>query len=98
MNFRRLGISLIAPLLGVIISVAVTAVILTAIHADVAKVFGAMIKYGTSPRAETLILNLATTYFLSALAVAIGFKMNLFNIGVNGQYILGAVEIGRAHV
>jgi simple sugar transport system permease protein len=42
----------------------------------------------------TLILNLATTYFLSALAVAIGFKMNLFNIGVNGQYVLGAVAAG----
>lgn len=94
MNLRRIGISLIAPFLGVLISVAVTAVILTAINADVVKVFSAMVKYGTSPRAETLILNLATTYFLSALAVAIGFKMNLFNIGVNGQYILGAVAAG----
>lgn len=94
MNLRKFGISLIAPLLGVVISIGVTAVILVSIHADVAKVFGAMVKYGTSPRAETLILNLATTYFLSALAVAIGFKMNLFNIGVNGQYILGAVAAG----
>ena len=37
------------------------------------------------------MLNLATIYFLSALAVSIGFKMNLFNIGVNGQYVLGAL-------
>jgi simple sugar transport system permease protein len=47
--------------------------------------------YGTSPHAMSLTLNLATTYFLSALAVAVGFKMNLFNIGVNGQYVLGAL-------
>ena len=94
MNLRRIGISLIAPLLGVVISVLVTALILQSIGADVAGVFSAMVKYGTSPRAETLILNLATTYFLSALAVAIGFKMNLFNIGVNGQYVLGAVAAG----
>ena len=94
MNFRRFGISLIAPLLGVVISVAVTSVILVAINANVGEVFSSMIRYGTSPRAMTLILNLATTYFLSALAVAIGFKMNLFNIGVNGQYVLGAVAAG----
>jgi len=47
--------------------------------------------YGTSPHAMSLTLNLATAYFLSALAVAVGFKMNLFNIGVNGQYVLGAL-------
>ena len=29
-------------------------------------------------------------YYLSAVAVAIGFKMNLFNIGVDGQYRLAA--------
>jgi len=36
-------------------------------------------------------LNKATTYYLSALAVAIGFRMNLFNIGVDGQYRLAAM-------
>ena len=36
------------------------------------------------------ILNQATTYYLAALAVAIGFRMNLFNIGVDGQYRLAA--------
>ncbi|HEY7813185.1 MAG TPA: ABC transporter permease [Nakamurella sp.] len=30
-------------------------------------------------------------YYLSAVAVAIGFKMNLFNIGVDGQYRLAAM-------
>lgn len=94
MNIRRIGVGLIAPLLGVVISLAVTAIILVAIGASVGDVFTSMLRYGTSPRAMTLILNLATTYFLSALAVAIGFKMNLFNIGVNGQYVLGAVAAG----
>ncbi len=94
MNLRRLGTSLIAPLLGVGISIAVTSVILIAIHAQPLAVFSSMIKYGASAHAMTLILNLATTYFLSALAVAIGFKMNLFNIGVNGQYTLGAMVGG----
>jgi hypothetical protein len=38
-----------------------------------------------------VVLNSATIYYLSALAVAIGFRMNLFNIGVDGQYRLAAM-------
>ena len=33
----------------------------------------------------------APCYYLSAVAVAIGFRMNLFNIGVDGQYQLAAM-------
>ena len=91
MNLRRIGTSLIAPAIGIFISIAVTAVILKFIGASVTTVFSSMWTYGTSPHAMSLTLNLATTYFLSALAVAVGFKMNLFNIGVNGQYVLGAL-------
>ena len=91
MNLRRIGISLIAPAIGMSISLIATALILKAIGADVATVFASMWDYGTSPRPMSLMLNLATVYFLSALAVSIGFKMNLFNIGVNGQYVLGAL-------
>jgi simple sugar transport system permease protein len=91
MNLRRIGISLIAPAIGPSISLIATAFILRVIGADVTTVFASMWNYGTSPRAMSLMLNLATIYFLSALAVSIGFKMNLFNIGVNGQYVLGAL-------
>ena len=91
MNLRRIGTSLIAPAIGLFISLIATAVILTVIGASDSTVFASMWNYGTSPRAMSLMLNLATIYFLSALAVSIGFKMNLFNIGVNGQYVLGAL-------
>ena len=91
MNLRRIGTSLIAPAIGLIVSLLVTAIILTLIGANVGTIFSSMWNYGTSPRPMSLMLNLATTYFLSALAVSIGFKMNLFNIGVNGQYVLGAL-------
>jgi general nucleoside transport system permease protein len=91
MNLRRIGTSLIAPAIGMFVSLVITAVILTVIGASVTTVFSSMWNYGTSPRAMSLMLNLATIYFLSALAVSIGFKMNLFNIGVNGQYVLGAL-------
>ena len=54
-------------------------------------VFTDMFDYGRQPASLSLTLNLATTYYLSALAVAIGFRMNLFNIGVDGQYRLAAL-------
>ena len=38
-----------------------------------------------------IVNNAATLYYLPALAVAIGFRMNLFNIGVDGQYRLAAM-------
>ncbi|HEY9522632.1 MAG TPA: ABC transporter permease [Thermopolyspora sp.] len=50
-----------------------------------------MFDYGTRPRTLVLTLNYATTYYISALAVAVGFRMNLFNIGVDGQYRLAAL-------
>ena len=36
------------------------------------------------------IVNSAAVYYLAALAVAIGFRMKLFNIGIEGQYRLAA--------
>ena len=44
------------------------------------------------------IINRAIPYYLSALAVAIGFRMALFNIGVEGQYRLAAVVTAIAGV
>ena len=43
-------------------------------------------------RLETFvdILNEATPLYISAVAAAIGFRMNRFNIGVEGQYLLAA--------
>src|SRR3954452_4406172 len=50
-----------------------------------------MVEYAGKPRTEVLILNSAITYYFAAVAVAIGFRMNLFNIGVDGQYRLAAM-------
>ena len=38
------------------------------------------------------ILNNAAILYLSGMAAAIGFRMNLFNIGVEGQYRIGDVR------
>lgn len=91
MKFKKLIDSVAAPLLAIAFSVFITAVILALFGANIIEVFSKMFDYGTSSRSLTLIVNTATTYYLSAVAVAIGFKMNIFNIGVNGQYKLAAL-------
>jgi simple sugar transport system permease protein len=69
----------------------IVSVILAATGVNPFAAFQSMIEYAGQPRTQVLILNQSTTYYLSAIAVAIGFRMNLFNIGVDGQYRLAAI-------
>jgi simple sugar transport system permease protein len=88
---RRIGLALAAPVLALVFSVVVTAVVLLASHTSPVDDFRQMFDYASQPRTQALILNSATTYYFAAVAVAIGFRMNLFNIGVDGQYRLAAI-------
>ncbi|MFF4990679.1 ABC transporter permease [Streptosporangium saharense] len=89
----RLGglLALAAPVLAIVFAGLITAVVLLVTGAPPVETLGVMVDYGVQPRPLTLALNLASGYYLSALAVAIGFRMNLFNIGVDGQYRLAAL-------
>jgi simple sugar transport system permease protein len=88
---RRVLLAVAAPVLAIVFSLALVSVILVISGHAPFGVFRDMVDYGFQPRSQVLTLNLATTYYLSALAVAIGFRMNLFNIGVDGQYRLAAM-------
>lgn len=88
---RRLLLALAAPLLAIVFSLLVTSVILMITGAAPVETVQAMVEYAAKPRTQALILNSATTYYFAAVAVAIGFRMNLFNIGVDGQYRLAAM-------
>jgi len=88
---RRYVLALAAPLLALVFSVLVTSVILVLSGHPPMQVYKDMWDYGTQPDSLVLTLNLSTTYYIAAVAVAIGFKMNLFNIGVDGQYRLAAL-------
>jgi simple sugar transport system permease protein len=87
----RILVALVAPVLAITFALLVTSIILGLTGHPPLEVFSTMLEYGTRPRTMVLTINSATTYYLSALAVAIGFKMNLFNIGVDGQYRLAAM-------
>jgi simple sugar transport system permease protein len=90
-DLTRVALVLAAPLLAVVFSVVVTSVILLAAGDPVGTTWRTLLTGGLPgavPRNLVNTVNLATTYYLSAVAVAIGFRMNLFNIGVDGQYRL----------
>ena len=84
-DLRKVGLGAAAPLLAIVVALALTSLILLAAGDPVVAVWQVLFKVPL-PRQMVAILNEATVLYLSAVAVAIGFKMNLFNIGVDGQY------------
>ena len=78
------------PLAAVGLAVLVASLVLAVSGADPFAAFGNVLEYGT--RLETLVeaFNRATPLYLSGIAFAIAMRMNLFQIGVEGQYILAA--------
>ncbi len=91
MRTKSWRLVLAAPVLALAFALAVTAIILAATGHPPLQVFSDMYSYGVQPDNLVLTLNKATTYYLAATAVAVGFRMNLFNIGVDGQYRVAAI-------
>tara|TARA_B100001057_G_C22862597_1_gene955175 strand:- start:1295 stop:2377 length:1083 start_codon:yes stop_codon:yes gene_type:complete len=91
MKLRLRIISLSAPLIALILAVSLTSLILLSIGKDPIETFRMMFEYGTTGKSLVSVLNRTTPLYISAVAVAVGFKMGLFNIGVEGQYLLGAL-------
>ena len=85
-NPRRVALNLAAPLLAVFFAFVVTSLILLAAGDPVAQTWEIIFSGWERPRTVAQTFNGAITLYLAALAVAIGFRMNLFNIGVEGQY------------
>ena len=50
-----------------------------------------MFEYGIKGKSIVSIINRSIPLYISAIAVAVGFKMGLFNIGVEGQYLVGSI-------
>ncbi len=87
---KRIGYGAAAPLIALMLALAFSAIVLWISDADPVVAFKAVIDYGTRLETNIEALNRATALYLSAIAVSIGLRMNLFNIGVEGQYVLGA--------
>jgi simple sugar transport system permease protein len=100
-RIRSILLGLAAPLVALLIAVGLSSIALVVSNINPSYTFARMIEYGTQPDSITDILNRSTYYYIAAIAVAIGFRMNLFNIGVDGQYQIAAMvaaSVGGAAV
>ena len=88
---RRFALAMTAPVAALILSLVVASVALIASGSNPISAYQRMFAYGFELETLVAMVNRATPLYLSAVAVAIGFRMNLFNIGVEGQYILAAI-------
>ena len=96
-NRQKLFYALAAPVAALVAALVVTALALLAGGHNPLVAYGKMVNYAASTDSVVVIVNKSLPLFVSGLAVAIGFKMNLFNIGVDGQYRLatiGAAAVG----
>ncbi|WP_435743544.1 ABC transporter permease [Nocardioides sp. SYSU DS0663] len=85
----RLLLGLAAPALALVAAFLITSVVLV-VAGDPAGEVWSTILTPPEPRNVANIVNNGAVLYLSGLAVAIGFRMNLFNIGVDGQYRIAA--------
>ncbi len=91
--FKRILVGLAAPALALVVAAIIATLVLLATGDDVSAFWTTM---RTWPGHDDLvaILNQAAVLYLSGVAAAIGFRMNLFNIGVEGQYRLAGLAAG----
>ena len=86
---RTLAQAVLAPLIAIIVAMLVTSLVLVIAGSSVSDFWSVILKW-PSHRSIVNIVNQSALLFLAALAAAVGFRMNLFNIGVEGQYRLAS--------
>jgi simple sugar transport system permease protein len=82
---------LLPPLLAIVFAAVLCSIALLVSGRNPGTALKAMVVQVGQGTTAVDIVNSASVYYLAGLAVAIGFQMNLFNIGVEGQYRVGAV-------
>jgi simple sugar transport system permease protein len=96
--FARLGrnrsgqsplITLASSFAAILLALVITGLLLRVTGKNPLDAYSKMLSSGTNKVKVTEALQRSVPLILSAVAVAIGFKMNLFNIGVEGQFLIG---------
>ena len=90
MRRSRIFWGAVAPIAAIFTSCLLMYIILSLRGESPFELFKLMVSYGFEPRNLVSELNLTVSYYLAGVAAAIGFKMLLFNIGIDGQYRMGA--------
>ncbi len=91
-RWRLWLLQVLAPLLAILFGALVASVIILFIGKDPLAVYGLMLRFSlTRPDSIASILFKATPLIFAGLAVAMSFRAALWNIGVEGQYYVGAL-------
>ena len=93
---RRVLLASAAPVVAVAVATVVSSAVLLVSGSNPAAAYADMLRHASKLETQVAILNRATPLYLSGVAAAIGFRMNLFNIGVEGQYVIAFIV--SAHV
>ena len=96
MKVRNVLLWLAAPVIAAVSAILISSITLLLSGNSPTEAFDAMWDYVTTAESFVFIINRAVPYYVAACAVAIAFKMNLFNIGVDGQYRLAALFAAAA--
>ncbi|MEO5842470.1 MAG: ABC transporter permease [Acidimicrobiales bacterium] len=85
-------IQILLPIgVAVLLAMVIGALVLLLIGSNPIDAARAQLSYLDSADSVVAVLNRASWYYVSGLAAAIGFRMGLFNIGVDGQYRIAAL-------
>ncbi|MEU3508730.1 ABC transporter permease [Streptomyces longwoodensis] len=97
---ERVIVAVAGPVIALVAAILLTSVVLIASGKNPFEPYRLMLEQAGYSDVQVLIVNQASLYYIAAIAVALGFRMNLFNIGVDGQYRLGAMmtAVVGAHV
>src|ERR1700712_1910345 len=90
---RRAVVALAGPVLALVVAAIISTLVLLITGDDVGSFWKVMLSV-PEHRNIVAILNQTSLLYLSGVAAAIGFRMNLFNIGVEGQYRLAGFAAG----
>lgn len=91
MILRRIGYTAAAPAASLVIGFGIAAVILAISGNNPWTAYSTMFEAATRLEVMVDIVNRATPLYIAGVAAAIGFRMNIFNIGVEGQYIVAGL-------
>lgn len=94
-DWRQAMRTVIVPLISVVMAIFVGSLVILAIGYNPIQAYGELLRgaFGT-PVAVTITLSKSVPLILSGLAVALAFKCSVFNIGVEGQLMMGAMAAG----
>ncbi len=89
LGHKQVMVTLASSLAAVALALVLAGILLAVSGKNPFDAYSKMLEAGLQENKLLEMVQRATPLILAAVAVAIGFKMNLFNIGVEGQFLIG---------